>query len=219
MENIYSTFDLDHPNPRKRLRPVEPYIELHCDLVTRFNFNSALICQINNCTARKLHPYSFSWELAQVFNYANPYQHRSSGPYPNLAEIRHRPDLGSVEILHPPTGTKGPSFACLYSQYKMGKWDSTYYLNSFKADQDYKYKALRKDTYQHRVQYFKQCLNNLLIKIKLNDIYPVIVFPKYIGCGLAKGDWKDYEPIIVNFCHQLKSQSPYTRVCIVNKVS
>ena len=112
----------------------EPYIELGIDLVKTFNFSSALICQINNCTSRKLHIYSFSWNIAQEYSYANPYQHRILGPYPNLAAEGFRAQLGSVEILGPPPGRQGPSFACLYAQYKMGKWDSKYYLACSKTD-------------------------------------------------------------------------------------
>ena len=221
MENVYSNGNIDHSkssNSRKRSPRQVPYFELYCDLATRFNFTTALICQINNCTARKLHPNSFSWELAQQFNYADPYQHRTSGPYPNLAAPACRPEPGSIEVLHPPTGTKGPSFACLYAQYKMGDWDSSYYLNARNADPHYKYMALRKDTYNHRLQYFKRSLSNLLYEIRSNpEKYSVIIFPKYIGCGLAKGNWEDYEKLIIEFCNDLKYTRPHTTVCVVNK--
>ena len=216
MENLDFLFILDQPKSRKRIRSEDPYVELQCDIVTRFDFNSALICQLNNCTARKLHLYSFSWDLARKYKYANPYQHRVSGPYPNLAAVKHRPKLGSVQILQPPPGTKGPSFACLYGQYKMGKWNSKFYLNCPRVDRSYKYKALHMDTYQHRLQYSKKCLHNLLNSLN-NKFYQVIVFPSHIGCGLSQGNWEDYEPLIVDFCHKLKCQSPHTRVCIASK--
>ena len=48
------------------------------------------------------------------FEYANPYQHRITVPYPNLASEECRPPPGSIQILQPPQGRTGPAFACLY---------------------------------------------------------------------------------------------------------
>ena len=210
------TWELPKSRRRRRLRPDKPYIETRFDIVTSFRFNSALICQIYNCTALKADPFSLSYHLGREYDYARPYQHRKSSLYPNLASIKYRPKLGSIEILQPPLGTTGPSFACLYAQYKMGNWNSTYYLNRPKVDRGYKFKAVHKDSYQHRLQYFQQCLNKLLFKdCIINNNYSVIVFPGYIGCGFSGGDWEDYEPLIADFCVKLKCQNPDIHVCIV----
>ena len=210
----------DEPPPRKRYRPSipEPYIELTFVNVQNFNFPTVMICQLNDCTSRKLHINSFAWDLAVNFNYANPYQHRLLGPYPNLAAEICRREPGTVEILYPPPGRQGPSFACLYGQYKIGKPDSKYYINLPKTDARYNYMADYKDTYQHRLQYFQQCLNQLLLTLYSNHYYKTVVFPKYIGCDMAQGDWNDYEPMIARFCHELKARKPYMDIFIVNKL-
>lgn len=63
----------------------------------------------------------------------------------------------------------------LFSQYYPGK---SYYTN---------------DTYKMRLEWFKQCLDNLIIE--LNDCKEVAM-PYLIGCGLAGGNWDKYLTII-----------------------
>ena len=219
MDNSDLTSEFERPCKRLRSTLPVPYNEVSLDLIKTFNFPSALICQLNNCTSRKLHPYSFSWNMAIEYNYANPYQQRYIGPFPNLAAEEFRPKLGSIEILQPPTGRHGPSFACLYAQYKMGSWDSKYYLNSPKVDSIYKSTALYKDTYQDRLQYFQECLNELLLTLYSNTGYDTVVFPKNIGCGMAYGDWADYKKMLYNFSQELKLHRPKIQIFIVSKPS
>ena len=219
MANSDITFEFEKPCKRLRSLVPEVYNEVTLDIVKIFNYSSALICQLNNCTSRKLHPYSFSWNMALEYSYANPYQHRRIGPYPNLAAEEFRPKLGSIEIRHPPTGRHGPSFACLYAQFKMGSSDSKYYLNSPKVDANYKYIALYKDTYQDRLEYFHQCLNKLLLILYSNTCYNTVVFPKNIGSGMARGNWEDYKTMLYNFSHQLKLHRPEVQIFIVSKPS
>ena len=217
----YILGDNNNEPARKRVRlsvhTPDPYIEITFDIIRSFNYNGVIICQINNCTSRKLHANSFSSYLATGFKYANPYQHRLTGPYPNLAAEICRAEPGTIEILHPPTG-QGPSFACLYSQYKMGRSDSKYYINLPKTDSRYNYMAIYKDTYPHRLQYFQQCLNILLSCLLASPYYKTVVFPKYIGCGMAQGQWSDYEPIISKFCQKLKSHKPYMEIFLNRKL-
>ena len=200
----------------KSLSPL-PYVERTGDIVQEYNYSSAIILQINNCVSRKLHLHSFSWNLSMEFNYANPYQHRIIGPYPNLAAAQCRPQPGSIEILQPPTGRNGPSIACLYSQYKMGRHDSTYYLNCTKVDEHYRHMSLYKDTYPHRLDYFNCCLNKLVKKLVYMPSIDTIVLPKFIGCGMAGGEWYDYEEIISRFCLLLKKYRPDVNIYIVQK--
>ena len=215
---LNSPLEMDRPAKRRHFEPTGLYKEIDVDLVKTFNFSSCLICQINNCTSRKLHTNSFSWELAQEYKYADPYQHRTVGPYPNLAseELRARP--GSFEILQDPEEGGGPSFACLYAQYKMGKWGSRYYVTSPKTDENYKYMAVYKDTYRDRVLYFKECLYKLSsILCSSDNHYNCVVFPKYIGCGMAGGIWKDYVTLITDFCKKVKLCQPQIEIYIVRK--
>ena len=206
-------------NPRKILRTASPlpYIEKVGNIIEYYNFSSAIIVQINNCVARKLHPHSFCWNLSHAFPYANPYALRRSGPYPNLADIFLRPPLGSLKIIHPPTGVNGPLIACCFAQYRMGHSNSTFYLNCSKTDEDYRIKSLTKDTYPHRLDYFDQCLNKLCQKVQMMNNVDTIVFPKFIGSGMAGGDWCDYEEVITRFCYQIKCIRPDINVFIVEK--
>ena len=203
----------------KRFKPLSPlpYTEQVGDIVEHYNFSSCLIVQLNNCVSRKLHPHSFSWNLGMQYTYSNLYQHRITGPYPNLASEECRPLPGSVQIFHSPFERKGPSFACLYGQYKMGKENSTYYLNSSKVDAHYVYMSLYKDTYGHRLQYFNLSLNKLAKKLLSLQFIDSVIFPKYIGCGMAGGKWTDYEEIISRFCLLLKKYRPDVNVYIMEK--
>ena len=206
-------------NPSKRFKSLSPlpYVERLGDIVQDYNYSSAMILQINNCVSRKLHLHSFSWYLALEFNYADPYQHRKMGPYPNLAASDCRPQPGSIQILQPPTGCSGPTFACLYSQYKMGKCNSTYYLNFIKVDEQYRHMSLYEDTYPHRLGYFNECLNKLTQKLIYMHSIDTIVLPKFIGCGMAGGEWYDYEEIISRFCLSIKMYRPDITVYVVQK--
>ena len=206
-------------NAYKRIRTITPlpYLEKIGDITEEYNYNSTVIVQINNCVSRKLHPHSFCWNLSQVFPYANPYIHRRSGPYPNLADIFLRPPPGSLKLSLPPVGYNGPLIACCFAQYRMGHSESTYYINSRKTDEDYRLKALTMDTPLHRINYFDQCLNKLSEKLKYMYNINTVVFPKYIGCGMAGGNWYDYEEIIMRFCYRLRSVRPDISIHIVEK--
>ena len=204
-------------NNSSKSRITKYYFELIGDIVKDYTHSSNLIIQQNNCVSRNLHPYSFSWNIARKFKYANPYSQRLSGPYKNLCDIIYRPKLGTVQIIVPPMGQHGPSFACFYSQYRMGKPNTKYYITSPKTDSNYIFLSTYKDTYSHRLEYFKICLNNLLnILLTLPNITSVI-FPKYIGCGLAGGNWELYEKCISNFSEQLNQYCPNIDVYVIEK--
>ena len=164
-----------------------PYIEKCGDITESYNFNSVTIVQINNCISRKLHPHSFTWNLSCTFPYANPYSSRRSEPYPNLADIYLLPQPGTVKLALSPPACNGPTIACCFSQYRMGNVDSAYYINCKKVDEEYRIMSFTKDTYPHRLDYFNKSLNVLCDKLKYMFHINIIVFPKYIGCGLAGG--------------------------------
>ena len=202
--------------PRRFAR--EPYHHVSGNLAFDFDFSSALIVQLNNCVARKVHRNSLTWDLTKKYHYADPYQHRLSGPYPNLASEPFRAKPGSIELLHPPPGQEGPSFCCLYGQYKMGRSSSTYYLNCPKIGTRYRFMALRMDSYEHRLHYFHKCLRKLLLFLSSSDKFEYVAIPFHIGCGLAGGKWSDYEPMISQFCKRLKKVKPSIKVLIVDKI-
>ena len=203
--------------PCKKQRIVEPYYDLKLDLTAGFIARSVLICQIINCTARKVRVGSFTWNLCQIYPYADPYRQRLFGPFPNLAHQSLRPVLGSIKILSPAQNERGPSFACLHAQYKMGKWDSTYYLESKKTDFEYRVKASKLDSYGRRVRNFQKCLVKVLFFLSKSKEFNRVIFPKFIGCGQAGGNWEDYEPLIKDFSLQVQSLPHSVRVFVIEK--
>lgn len=207
----------DHQSHRVNNKNFLPYIEILGDIVELFNAPTNIIIQINNCISRKLHPRSFSWNLAMKHHYANPYARRLRGPYPNLASPEYRSQPGTIQIIHPPSDYHGPIIGCLYAQYKMGTYDSTYYLGAAKADYDYLFTARKLDTYRHRLMYFKNCLELLQSSVLYTSKIKCIVFPKFIGCGLAGGLWSDYEKLIRRFCHRIKRFRPEIEIYVVTK--
>ena len=203
---------------QKQVHPYPPYYEKNGDITQEYNSNSALIVQINNCVSRKVHKYSLCWYISQEFPYGDPYIHRKSGPYPNLASIELRPALGSVKIVPPPKGSTGPVIACCFSQYRMGNTSSSYYLNCKKVDEDYRRKSCTEDSYQHRLHYFNNCLDILLHRLKHMSEIKIIAFPKFIGCGMGGGKWVDYKEIITQFCFSLRHVRPDVSVHIILKI-
>ena len=196
-----------------------PYIEEIGD-VTNYNKSSDLIIQINNCVSRKLHINSLAWNLAQKFPYSNPYKDRNFGPYPNLADISLRPSPGSIYISQPPPPEKqGPTIVCCFAQYRMGDTKSKYYINHSKTDNEYLEMSMSYDTDKHRLDYFDKCLMTLENKINNNNNNNVnrIIFPKFIGCGMAGGSWYQYKAKILEFCYRIKSKKPDITIIIVEK--
>lgn len=187
--------------------------------VDYINNSKALIVQINNCVAVKTHLYSMGWWLAKHLPYSDPYSSRKPGAYPNLAHPDSRPLLPSVELRTPSEGVEGPTVACCFAQYRMGKCDSTYYENGRFTDPDYIEKSHTADSYLSRLQYFEACLKMLVIKIQNGELGHIdtIIFPKYIGSGGAGGKWFDYRQIITEFATYVTSNNPNINVYVVFK--
>ena len=57
-----------------------------------------------------------------------------------------------------------------------------------------------KDTKEMRLQYFNTCLDQISKIPNLQSI----AFPYRIGCGLAGGDWEDYQAALENFAAVVK---------------
>ena len=165
----------------------------------------AMILQQNNCTACKLHPGSFAWNLASILPFSDPYSSRTpTNHYSNLAIITDRPLPGSIEIRKCPTAEKQqrPSVCCLFAQYRMEEND---YQNAKHVDLEY---LQTPDDPASRVVYFRSAMDNLKLLL-INGGEPginKIIIPHYIGCGAAGGDWAAYLPIICEFADSIKSK-------------
>ena len=184
------------------------YTERNGDILEDYNDNSNILVQINNCVARKNQPGSFSWDLKQRYPYGNPYNDRKHGPYANLASVVFQPPPGTVKLILPPPGVTGPSIACCFAQYRSGDTKTFYYYGHKKTDKDYRRMSVTKDSYKHRLRYFNSCLEILTEKLINKSDIKKVIFPKFIGCGMARAIWFDYEEIISRFCHNLKIVRP-----------
>ena len=174
------------------------------------NDPGAMILQINNCTACKLHRGSFANDLASVLPYSNPYRDRvPTRHYPNLAKIEHRPHPGSIQfktaavtaaaaapaVAAPAAAPPRPVICCLFAQYRMGgNGKNYYYQNARHIDAEY---LAVKDCPQSRLNYFKESMAALK-KSLLFDWKNInkIIIPFKLGCGLGGGNWVDYRKII-----------------------
>ena len=112
-------------------------------------------------------------------------------PGANVYAIKHKiaPSIpGTVDVF--PEGVIN-----LYGQYSPGK-------ASMKT---------KKESTMQRRDWFQQCLNDMLEKVPSGSTF---AFPLGIGCGLAGGDWKEYEKILQEF-----SQNPRVKqVCVYQKL-
>lgn len=116
----------------------------------------------------------------------------------NLSIKEDRSIPGTCELVKNTSELEPKYVACLFAQFAPGK-PQTYHKNITK------YHGFKDDKYE-RIMWFMESLNNLNNQIKnlllSSDVLPQnisIAFPKYIGCGLAGGDWNDYYKMIVDF--------------------
>ena len=136
------------------------------------------ICQQNNCIAVK--PHGLSLTIAREMGVC-PYSRRTADGKKNLAIEEDRPPLG--RILTEKSPFKDVHVICMFAQYSYGTPQSQY---SYSRD----------ETYKTREEAFKKCLYRINKRVKKDA---KIAFPKYIGCGLASGDWNNYLSMIEEF--------------------
>jgi hypothetical protein len=144
---------------------------------------SNYICQQCNCIA--VRPHGLSKTIADVLKVC-PYSRRRGIYNQNIAVKSDRPPVGS--ILTEKSPIKDVSVICMFAQFCYGK-PEVYNVVNENID----------DSYTKREIYFQKCLNRINKKIKKDA---VIAFPKYIGCGLANGNWKVYRKMIKKFSEE-----------------
>ena len=168
---------------------------------------SSLILQINNCTSVKHKMDSFSWCLVERFAHGDAYLGRRQSFYENLADVNTRDEVGSVKIFHCANNTEA-SIACLYAQYKMGRADSSYYIDCSMTDEEYNITAKEKDSAENRLDYFRQSLSTLAEFMRGAEMRHIkeIVMPKYIGCGGGGGNWEQYRNEIACFAEGMAEE-------------
>ena len=169
------------------------------NMVELFDKPTDILVHIVNCVALKSRPYSLCDSIVSKHKYANPYSKRRPLKK-NLAHRDSRPQVGTVNFCFP-KNKDGPIVANCFSQFRMGDYNSRYYMNCpHEIDEDYVNMSQNHDSYKHRLKYFKFCLMDEMIPfIRQNNEIKRIIFPMNIGCGVAKGKWRDYKNIIYKF--------------------
>ena len=109
--------------------------------------------------------------LAQILHETWPHCH----PYNRYGV---RPELGSVQTF--PSHDNSPVISCLNAQRWVG------------------WKQMKED-YDERLEAFRTALNTVQTELRGNSIIKEVYIPDQIGCGLGRGDWKKYLPVLEAF--------------------
>ena len=158
------------------------------------------ICQQNNCVG--CDGRGLAEGIAKLLPYGCPYADRRPEPPANkFAVLADRATPGSIQVRKAPAAVFGvarrPDVICMFAQFEMGGPD--------------KYKRVKpmppSDGRAAREQWFGQCLREIG---KLSPPPKAIAFPHEIGCGLAGGEWPNYEAMLQEFA----AANPHIHVII-----
>ena len=155
----------------------------------------AAICQQENCVG--CDGRGLAAGVSEKLPYGCSYADRRRMPPANkfaVPEDRAKP--GTIDVRRPPGGD-GVIVVNLFAQWEMGAPG--------------KYNRVApcppSDSASTRASWFKQCLAAIGA---LDPPLPSLAFPHEIGCGLAGGDWRRYEAMILEFAQE----HPTTKVTI-----
>lgn len=123
-----------------------------------------------NCVTRSSHARGFAEKVFRRYEWADAYLYRTTSDSP-----------GSIRVDHPTLTTRHPRHViALFAQYYPGK------------------PKYRNDTETMRLDWFSFALLKIA-SLKGSDRPTALAFPKFIGCGLAGGDWIKYRAAIEKF--------------------
>lgn len=143
-------------------------------------FVGGIIVQQCNCLTVKSH--GLSKQIAQRFPSADPYTRRRPVGKRNLAISADRATPGTV--------WREGRVVCFMAQWRPGKINSPYFGKYPESDPP--------ETADQREKWFAECLAELASKEPLQ-----VAFPDHIGCGMAGGNWVQYERMIHEFAERL----------------
>lgn len=180
---------------------------LDADIVARTD----IIVQQCNCLT--LRPHGLSADLVErLGTYADVYGQRAADTTraTNLAAEYARPAPGTVRFCRPPTSsnTPLPIVACLFAQWAPGN------IHAKQLQQRYPPcpTAPAGETAEMRRWWFQQALERFRDAIETMASPPQrlrIAIPWKIGCGLAGGQWSDYEPLVRQELEPLLTQQQH----------
>jgi len=156
------------------------------DLLEAHQHSIGVICQQTNCCT--VRPHGLSAQIAEKLG-INSYAQRSSEGTRNCAQLNHRSVPGTVDLM---TSSTSPlivaNFNAQYAPGPPGKY------SSYPPYQDPSGRIIP-DTAEQRLIWFQQCCQKLYQWLVQNNISQVGV-PYLIGCGLARGNWDQYQKIL-----------------------
>ena len=136
----------------------------------------------HQCNCNTIKPHGLSQSLFSKYKYANIYEKRKKkGPNSTTQPDTPGTVIISKSPLFPDSNKIILNLLAQWLPSKPGKFNK-YYPNTYE------------DTYENRKMWFQDCINNI-DNMNLNE--PVAI-PYRIGCGLAGGNWKDYNAMLDN---------------------
>jgi len=167
-----------------------------------FRKRNVCICQQCNCIT--LRPHGLSADIVKYFGeYTNSYGRRKAKPHSkNTATLETRGRPGTIDFCE---GI--PCVANLFGQFFYGSSSNVHYSSRSYLDLHIR-EGVNNDTGANRLVYFRSCLDHLINDLQNKYTYiDTVVFPYLIGCGMAGGDWTQYEHIINTFANRLKENN------------
>lgn len=161
-------------------------LESKCDFI---------IQQCNCITVKSL---GLTKAISDKYLYANVYSKRRKEGNRNLSIKSDRDIPGTYKLFTDPS-YKTPTIVALFSQWRPGKVNSSYF-NKYPEPDPYVC-----ETKDQRLKWFRMSLysfGDYVYDLILKNNYPnkiKISIPFKIGCGLAGGEWSKYKEIIESF--------------------
>lgn len=142
-------------------------------------------------------------DLAKTYTYANLYENRKQLYNLNRTISSDRPDVASLVVKEPVSGSLYPTVVGMVTQFGQGEYVeknpvAKYFIES---SRDGHYVAgLLLDTMEKRLDNFKMCLKLLADYVEHNKTIRRVVFPSGIGRrGIMDHEWK------MSYLRELKS--------------
>jgi hypothetical protein len=149
------------------------------------------------CNCVTLKPHGLAESLEASFPGTCPYQYRKAARTEtdtlsrNVATLESRANPGTVFIL---SNGASPNIVNMFAQYAPGKAG-----NSWQPLIDVDGKITVPDDANDREKYFQHCLDAMLDFFEFTEGKVKVAIPYKIGCGLAGGNWSNYERMLEEF--------------------
>ncbi len=146
------------------------------------------IIQQCNCNTVKSHGLSLAIE--RRFPYCDVYKGRKAIGTRNCAATPSVP--GTYEVFTHPNEDDHPVIVCLMAQWAPGKPGA--YERVYPA-----VSTGERDTYENRLAWFREAMTDFVrhcVDTKVDFSAEPLCIPYQIGCGLAGGNWDEYQKVL-----------------------